>query len=93
MVTHDTFGGYQGYLFLVEFWIDDDSRRHACRAGLCKLVDLALRSAHLARLHFEVLFDNKLYFESHPVNLPPPSGFAINFHSTGSFVAWDQAWV
>lgn len=48
---------YQGLIpFLVGFWIDDDSRRHACRAGLCKLVDLALRSAHLARLHFGVLF-------------------------------------
>lgn len=52
-----------GIPFLVGFWIDDDSRRHACRAGFCKLVDLALRSAHLARLHFGVLFDNNVFRE------------------------------
>lgn len=54
---------------------------------------IALRS-HLARFHFEVLFDNKLYFENRAVNsLRRPCLCAINIHSAGIFMTWSQAWV
>lgn len=67
----------EGYLFLWHFELMTIHDEHARRAGLFKLVDLALRSAHLARLHFEVWSDNKLYFEKQAVNSPPRSANTV----------------
>lgn len=59
--------GYQGYLFscgIFGFMTTHDDMR-AGQDHVSWLI-WPCGSAHLARLHFEVLFDNKLYFENKP---------------------------
>ena len=61
---------YQGYLFCFRnFGLMTTYDDTHLGQELWKLVDLASRPVHLARLHFGVLFDNKLYCEETPSEL------------------------